>query len=416
MYDWGWSAFSTTVVTALLAPYIVAITEDTGSVNVLGFAVDPASFFSFAVSIAAFLQVFLLPLVGTVADHSDHKKRLLLGLAYLGSAATVALYVVTASTVVLGGLLFVLASVAFASASVVYNSYLIDIAPPSERDRLSSAGYAWGYLGGGIYLALNLVLITLMEDDALAVRLSLAGAGVWAAFFIATFTQRLLQPRPAQSPRPLGGSMITEGFRDVWSTLTEIRSRYPVTFRYLIAYLLFNDGIQTVISLAAVFAADELGAEAQQLLLLILLIQFLAFFGAYGFAAAAGRFGAKSSLMATLLVWSILVIYAYVDLDSINKLFAMGVVLAIVLGGSQALSRSLYSRLVPEAEQAEYFGFYEIAARGTSWLGPLVFGVVNQITGSQRQAILSLIVFFVIGLGLLATVDVQRGEKAVAPT
>lgn len=413
MYDWGWSAFTTTVATALLAPYILALAEDRGTVPVLGFEVDPASFFSYAVSLSALLQVVLLPLVGATADHTDHKKRLLLALSYGACAATVALFFVTSSTVLAGGALFVLGATGFAAASVVYNSYLIDIAPPAMRDRLSSAGYAYGYLGGGIYLALNLALITVMDDTGLAVRLSLAGAGVWAAVFIAAFTHRLLKPRPAASPRTGTDSLLVEGFRSVASTLRIVRTRYPVTLRYLVGYLLFNDGIQTVITIAGLFAVDELGATESQLLTLILLIQFLAFFGAIAFGRLAERIGAKQALVASLVVWSGLVIYAYAALNTINQLWAMGAVLALVLGGSQALSRSLYSQLVPAQDQAEYFGFYEIAARGTSWLGPLVFGIVNQVTGSQRQAILSLIFFFVVGLAVLLTVRVRDGMVAV---
>jgi UMF1 family MFS transporter len=412
MYDWGWSAFGTTVVTALLGPYLLALAEDNGGVDLGILTVEPASFFPFAVSLSALLQVLILPLMGAIADHTDHKKTLMLGLVYGASITTMSMFVITGSTVALGGLLFVVASVTGGAAGVLYNSYLPEIAPPELRDRVSSAGFAYGYVGGGLWLAFNFVLIVLLEDG-LAVRLSLAGSGLWSGFFIFVFTQRRLRSRPAARSKPDGPGWLRFSVSSVAATAREMRSRYPVTFRYLIAYLIFNDGVLTVLAVATSFAADELGAEAQTLLLLVLMIQFVAVPGAVGFGRAAERYGSKRSLVANLTVWAGLVIYAYLQLDSIPKLWVMGVVLALVLGGSQAISRSLYAQMIPAEREAEFFGFYEIASRGTSWIGPALFGVVNQITGSQRQAILSLIFFFVVGIALLLPVNVGRAMKDV---
>ncbi len=409
MYDWAWSAFTTTVVTALLGPYLQELADNNGGVSVLGLQLEGASFFSFAVSAAAICQVLVLPLIGAAADHTDQKRKLLLALAYAASAATAALFVVTSSTIVLGGVLFIVAAVGFAAAGVVYNSYLPEIAPPELRDRVSAGGYALGYVGGGIYLALNFAMIALMEDTGLAVRLSLGGTGLWVAFFVWAYTQRRLKDRPASSPRPEGQGWLSLGVSGTLATARKLWQDHPMTFRYLMSYLIFNDGIQTVIAISTVFAADELGAEPETLLLLVLMIQFVATPGAIGFGRAAERYGAKRSLIVSLIAWSALVIYAYVDLDSIPKLWAMGVVLAFVLGGSQSIARSLFSQMIPSDAEAEFFGFYEIASRGTTWVGPLLFGIVNEITGSQRQAIISLIVFFVVGTALLFTVDVRKG-------
>ncbi len=409
MYDWAWSAFTTTVVTALLGPYLQELADDAGGVTVLGRQLEGASFFSFTVAAAAICQVVVLPLVGAAADHTDQKRKLMLALAYAASAATAALFVVTSSTILLGGLLFVAAAVGFAAAGVIYNSYLPEIAPPEQRDRVSAGGYALGYVGGGVYLALNFAMIALMEDTGLAVRLSLGGTGLWVAFFVWAFTQRRLKDRPASSPRPAGRGWLSLGISATLATARRMRRDHPVTFRYLISYLIFNDGIQTVIAISTVFAADELGAEPETLLLLVLMIQFVATPGALGFGRAAERYGAKRSLIVSLVAWSALVIYAYADLDSIPKLWAMGVVLAFILGGSQSIARSLFSQMIPSDSEAEFFGFYEIASRGTTWVGPLLFGIVNEITGSQRQAIISLIVFFVVGTALLFTVDVRKG-------
>lgn len=408
MYDWAWSAFSTTVTTALLGPYLLDLAERNDGVAIGGFTIDAASFFPFAVSLSALIQVVALPLVGAIADHTPHKKQVMMALAYTGSALLAGLFLVTVDTVLLGGVLFVLAGVAFAAASVIYNSFLPELVPPERRDRVSSVGFAYGYLGGGLWLAINFALIFLMEDTELAVRISLGGTGIWCLVFFALYPGRLLRPRPALRTKPDGAGWVRFSLRSVWATVGEMRRDYPIAFRYLIAYLFFTDGIGTVIVVSTSFAADELDAEASTLLTLVLLIQFVAIPGALGFGRLAERFGAKQALLGNLLVWTMLVIYAFVALDSIGELMVMGVVLALVLGGAQALSRSLFAQMIPASREAEYFGFYEIAARGTSWLGPLVFGIVNQVVGNQRQAILSLIAFFVIGVVLLVPVRVRQ--------
>ena len=408
MYDWAWSAFSTTVTTALLGPYLLDLAKRNDGVPIGGFTIEAASFFPFAVSLSALLQVVALPLVGAVADHTPHKKRLMMALAYTGSALIAGLFLVTVDTVLLGGALFVLAGVAFAAASVIYNSFLPELVPPELRDRVSSVGFAYGYLGGGLWLAANFALIFLMDDTELAVRISLGGTGLWCLIFFALYPGRLLKPRPALRTKPAEPGWLRFSLRSVAATIVEMRRDYPIAFRYLIAYLFFTDGIGTVITVSTSFAADELGAEPETLLTLVLLIQFVAIPGSLGFGRLAERIGAKKALMGNLAVWSLLVIYAFVALDTINELMVMGVALALVLGGAQALSRSLYAQMIPASREAEYFGFYEIAARGTSWLGPLAFGIVNQMVGSQRQAILSLIAFFVIGLVLLIPIRVRQ--------
>jgi len=409
MYDWAWSAFSTTITTALLGPYLLDLAEETDGVTIGSFTIEPASFFPFAVSLSALLQVLVLPLIGAIADHTPHKKRLMMSLAYLGSFLLMGLFLVTTSSILLGGVLFVFAGVAFASASVLYNSFLPQIAPPALRDKVSSMGVAYGYLGGGLWLAINFVMIALMDDTGLAVRLSLAGTGVWALVFFALFPSRLIKPRPAMRAKPADKSWLAIGVGSTFATLKEMRSRYPQAFRYLIAYLLFTDGTGTVITVSTLFARDELDAEPEMLLLLVLMIQFVAIPGALFFGRLAGRLGAKMALIINLSLWAALVIYAFVALDTIPELWGMGVVLAIVLGGAQALSRSLFAQMIPARQEAEYFGFFEIAARGTSWLGPATFGIVNQITGSQRLAILSLIAFFALGLIGLIPVKVRQG-------
>jgi MFS transporter, UMF1 family len=248
----------------------------------------------------------------------------------------------------------------------------------------------------------------LMEDTALAVRLSLLSAGVWWLVFTYIFPQRMLRQRRPQRELPAGAGFVGSSLRQLRRTLLEMHRKYPMTLRYLIAYLIYNDGIQTVIVVATSFAFQELGVGNETLLLLVLMIQFIAFGGAFFFGWLATRIGTKPAIMSSLVVWSGLVIYAYLFLYTETQLFVIGVVLALVLGGSQALSRSLSSQMIPPAQEAEFFGFYEISERGTSWVGPLAFGAAVMITGSQRIAIVTLIFFFVAGLLLLSRVDVAR--------
>ncbi len=417
MYDWANSAFSTTVVTALLGPYILALAaSSTAPLSVFGVRIEPAAIFPFASSMSVLLQVLFLPFLGTIADYTNLKKRLMLTFAYIGAVATVFLFFIRADmpilgtngAVVVGSLLFILANLSFGATVVSYNAFLPDIASPDKRDEVSSRGWAIGYLGGGLLLLLNLGLLTVMTDTGLAVRISLASAGVWWLVFTYLFPhKRLIQRDPARQLPP-GTNLFRHGVERIWNTLLEMWRQYPMTFRYLIAYLIYNDGIQTVIVVSTAFAADELGVETQSLLILVLMIQFVAFGGALAFGYLAKRFGAKRAIMISLVIWSALVIYAFALLYTELQLFVLGFVLALVLGGSQALSRSLFSQMIPADHEAEYFGFYEISERGTSWIGPLAFAVAVQITGSQRIAIVSLIFFFVVGLVLLSRVNVRQ--------
>jgi len=409
MYDWANSAFSTTVVTALLGPYIQALAEAaTEPFRLFGTAIQPGAIYPAAVSLSVILQVFFLPLLGTIADYTHLKKRMLLAFAYTGAFATILLFFIradmplfgTRGAVAAGSLLFIIANLAFGGAIVFYNSFLPQIASPDKRDDVSSRGWALGYLGGGLLLLLNLGLLVIMEDTALAVRISMASAGVWWMVFTFLYPQRRLVQRAPGHAHP-GVNLFAHGVRQILHTFGELWNTYPMTLRYLIAYLVYNDGIQTVIVVAAAFAADELGVPAQTILILVLMIQFVAFGGALLFGKLAKRVGAKRSIMLSLVIWSAIVIYAYLFLNNTVQLFVMGAVLALVLGGSQALSRSLFSQMIPPDHEAEYFGFYEISERGTSWLGTFTFALAVQLTGSQRIAIVSLIVFFVLGLLLL---------------
>lgn len=416
-YDFANSAFSTTVVTVFTGPYLTIVArqaaDPAGYVRPLGIPVHAGSFFPYVVSLSVLFQVLLLPVLGAIADYSRRKKEMLLFFAYAGAAATAGMYFLHGTRYLLGGALFLVANVCFGASVVFYNAYLPDLAPPGQRDALSSVGWALGYLGGGLLLALNLLLLSRAPALGLttseAVRISLASAGAWWAVFTLVPMAALRRHRPVRA-LPEGEWAVTVGFRQLRRTFAEAKG-HPHLLLFLCAYLLYNDGIQTVISLSAQFGQEELGLPVSTLTAAILMVQFVAFFGSLLFNAFAKQVGAKAAVAVSLLLWTGALLYAYAGLRDEAGFFALAAGIAIVLGGSQALSRSLYSRMIPAGQEAEYFSLYEVGERGTSWLGPLLFGLALQFTGSYRLAILSLAVFFLAGLALLLCVDVPRAER-----
>ncbi|MCK6627957.1 MAG: MFS transporter [Anaerolineae bacterium] len=411
MYDWANSAFSTIVVTTFLGPYLTALAEARGGVvNLFGYPLEGAGFYPLCVSISVGLQVFVLPILGAIADYSHLKKRLMLTFAYLGAIATMLLFLVTSDLIWLGGLLFIIANLSFGAALVFYNAFLPDIAGPNERDSVSSKGFALGYVGGGLALLLTLAVLWWVSEEnrGLAIRLSLAGAGLWWLVFTFLFPQRRLVQRDPVHQLPHGETYLSHSFKQLGRTIKELFYKYPTTLRFLIAYLIYNDGIQTINTVATIFASSELGLSTSTLVQVVLMIQFVAALGAMFFNFLAGRLGAKKAIMLSLVVWSGLVIYAYGFLYTATQFWILAAFLAMVLGGSQALSRSLFSQMIPKNRESEYFSLYEISERGTSWLGPVVFALALQLTGAQRISIVMLIIFFVVGLILLALTDVKK--------
>ena len=317
----------------------------------------------------------------------------------------------------LGALLLFVANIALGASLVVYDALLCEIAAPDERDAVSSKAWAFGYLGGGLLLAVNLALVT--SADALglstgtAVRICLATAGLWwAAFTVIPY--RLLRDRaPAEPPPDVAGrSLARRSFGQLATTLREARG-YPMTLLFLVAYLFYNDGIQTVIGVAAVYGDKELGFSESVLIATILLVQFVAFAGALLFGRVAGLVGSRSTILGGLVGWVAIVSVAFVlPAGQLVPFLVLATAIGIVMGGTQALSRSLFSQLVPRGREAEYFSLYQACERGTSWLGTLVFGLVHQWTDSYRPAISALVVFFLVGLVLLWRVDARRGIAA----
>ncbi|WP_084958373.1 MFS transporter [Thermoactinospora rubra] len=443
-YDWANSAFPTTVLTVFLGPYLTSIAEsaacakdfagvaaatcmDTfdqlaranpglGYVEVLWMDMRPSAFYPFVVGTAAVLQIILMPIAGALADHTGRKKELMGFFAYLGALATLAMWFVADGRYLLGGLLYLVASLSFACAFIIYNSFLPDIATADERDRVSARGWGFGYLGGFLLLAVNLGMylghgaLGLSEGDA--VRLALASAGVWWGGFTVIPLLRLRNRRAHAAGAQSAGQAVAGSFRQLGRTIRELRL-YPLTLAFLVAYLIYNDGVQTVISFSATYASEELGLGRDIQISAILMVQLVAFFGALLLGRLARSYGAKRVVLAALVAWTAVVSVAYfLPRGSAVAFFAMGFAIAIVMGGTQALSRSLFSHVIPKGKEAEYYSLYEISDKGSTFLGSYTLSLALQLTNSYRLAIVSLIAFFVLGGVLLALVNMPKAIRA----
>lgn len=429
-YDWANSAYFTTILSVLFAPYMATVAgraagcgdEVEGcerTLSVIGIAVSPGSLPFYLTSFATILSAFLLPIVGAVVDRSAHKKRHMAGFAWSGAACASLLFWMTDDRWQLGAVAVVLSSVLAGCSLVSYSAILVDISTEAERDHVSSRGWAFGYLGGGTLLALNLVVVlghdAIGLSTATAVRISMLSAAVWwAACTVIPFVR--LRDRPPVAPVAVGGSVVDRSFGQLWRTLKELR-QYPMTLTFLAAYLFFNDGIQTVIYAASTYGEKTLDFGTSVLIGTILLIQFVAFGGALLFGRLAQRYGSYRPILYGTFVWIVIVVLAFfLPARNVALFLLIAVAIGLVLGGTQALSRSFYSLLIPRGREGEYFALYNAAERGTSWLGTFVFGVVFQLTGSYRPALLALIAFFVIGAFFLLRLDPERGIREAGNT
>lgn len=425
-YDWANSAYVTTTATVLIGPYLNSIaTRDacpglaTGqvcreTVNLLGIAVSPGSLASYVVTVSTLVSAIVLIIVGAIADRSPRPQWLLGLWAWTGALAAAAMFLLAGTNWQLGVVLLFIASIALGCSMVIYDGILCRIALPDDRDKVSSRGWALGYLGGGLLLAANLVLLNSYEalgiSMTMSVRISLLTAGIWWGVFtlIPVLGLRSLLDRPLDlepAPEQRG---VKAAFLQLATTLRELRN-YPQTLLFLVAYLFYNDGIQTVIGSSSIYGVSELGMAQGQVMLVFLVVQFVALGGALLFGRLAARFGAWRTVLAGLVVWLGVVIFGYFVPRGVFSMFlGLGIAIGVVMGGTQALSRSLYSQMVPRGRESEFFSLYQAMERGTSWFGTLAFGLVYQATHSYRYALIALIVFFVVGGLLLSRVRVRQ--------
>ncbi|GGP53995.1 MFS transporter [Saccharothrix coeruleofusca] len=434
-YDWANSVFPTSVITVFLSGYLTAVAKESArqdtarngpaacaesalrdcDISAFGLHFPAGSLWGYLLSIATVVQVLVLPVMGAIADRTQNKRRMLGGLAFTGSAATAALALVGGADWGLGVALFILGNICYGASVVVYYAFLPEIAGPDERDAVSSRGWAFGYLGGGLALAVQLALFighdAIGLSESAAVRVGFVFSGLWWAGFTLIPLARLKRHQ-APHGTETGASVLTAGFAELRSTARQARM-FPLTLAFLGTYLIYTDGIATVANVSAQYGRDELRLDETVLITTILIVQFVAFLGGVLHGLAARRWGAKRTIMVSLLVWIAVVGAAFfVQAGQQGQFYALAAGIGLVLGGTNALSRSLFSQMIPPGREAQYFSLYEVGERSTSWLGPLVFAGVGQATGSFRLAIISLVVFFVVGLTLMAFVPVRRAISA----
>jgi UMF1 family MFS transporter len=409
MYDWANSAFQTTIIAAIFPIYFH---------KVAAFGLPPAeatSKFAWATTIAILIVAMIAPLLGAIADYAAIKKKLLGIFLGIGVVATLAMYWIKTGDWMFALVLFVIGNVGVAGSIVFYESLLPHLVSDAELDKVSSAGYAVGYIGGGALLAINLLMIlrpTLfgIPDAAVATRLSLASVGVWWLVFSIPLFRQVPEPARRIEPdeKPQGNTLVT-GAKRLVETFREL-TRYRQAFLLLVAFLLYNDGIQTIIRMATTYGA-ELNIDENGMILALLITQFIGIPFAFLFGALAGRIGAKRAVFAGLAVYAGITVLGYY-MKNATEFLALAVLVGMVQGGTQALSRSLFASMIPRHKSSEFFAFFGVFERYAGILGPAVFAWVVEHSGTSRNAILSVIVFFVIGAAILTFVDVDEGRRA----
>lgn len=412
MYDFANSAFATTVASVVFNVYFVQVVVGPGGAQIGPWIIPGAALWGYMVALSMAVILVLSPVLGAMGDSSGSKKKFLGFFWALGCLSTATLVFVKEGDVLWGAVAYTIANIGFSAGNAFYNAFLPELAPPEKTGRVSGFGWALGYLGGGLCLLLNLLMIKhphafgLPAVDHWPVRASLLSVAVWWFFFSLPFFFWVEEPnRRALSWKEAASS----GFHRLGTTFRKIR-QFPQLLKLLLAFLIYNDGIETVITMASVFAAVELAMKQDEIILCFLMIQGVAFLGSLAFGALADRFSNKKALTVSLWLWSGIVIWAYF-LQSKTEFWILGALVGLILGGSQSVSRALLSLFTPKEKAAEFFGFYGVGGKISSLLGPLLYASVFQATGSARAAVVVLIVFFVAGLLILSRVDEDQGMR-----
>ncbi|MBN2416176.1 MFS transporter [bacterium] len=419
MYDWADSAFATSLMAAVLPIYFrnIACVTETGATNPLA-----SSLWGYTAAAAMTVIAVLSLVLGTAADYGSSRKRFLTLFISIGTVATAALSLTGGGDWVAVSLIFIIANTGYACGELFYNSLLPHIAAPGQMDRISSRGYAWGYIGGGILLAVNIWMIYALPQTVLfpggdplpllAMRLTFLSVAVW--WFLFSLPVQLLVPEPPGPKRTITWrKLVPLAFRRLKRTFSEIRV-YRQLFLFLVAFWFYNDGIGTIIKMATIFG-DEIGISTLDLIGALALTQVIGIPCSLAFGRLAGRFTTKSVILSGLFVYLLISICAVFMQRALHFWLLAGTV-GLVQGGTQALSRSLFASMVPAAKSAEFFSFYNISGKFAGIAGPLLFGIAAHISGSSRMGIVSLVIFFIIGGVLLLRVDVEEGRAAAAPS
>jgi UMF1 family MFS transporter len=408
MYDWANSSYSLIITSAIFPTYYTAIADP--QVHLLGRTFERSSLASYAISLSFLVIAFLSPILSSIADYKGNKKAFMQFFCYLGSAACCTMFFFTKEHIGLGLACSIIASIGYCGSIVFYNAYLPQIASEDDQDRVSAKGFALGYIGSVLQMILCLAFIKLNDDlhwglGTLPVRISFLSVGIWwAGFAQITFSQLPRSARPQQRPEH---SLLTNGFHELKKVLNQLGD-YPRLKQFLLSFFFYNMGVQTVMYLAAYFASDELKMKADQLILTILIIQLVAIGGAYLFSILSKRTSNIFSLAVLILVWVGICIGAYYT-QTAMQFYVVAFTVGMVMGGIQSLSRSTYSKLLPETtDTASYFSFYDVCDKIGTVLGTLSFGYVGEFLGGMRISVLALMIFFIIGFVLLMFVNTKK--------
>ncbi|MDZ7330419.1 MAG: MFS transporter [candidate division KSB1 bacterium] len=408
MYDWADSAFATTIMAALFPPFYRSLVTNAGLAEN-----QATAYWGYTTSIALIAVALIAPILGAIADHTGGKKRYIALFVAIGVIATASFVFIGSNTWLLGSLLYSLGNFGFAAANIFYESLLPHLAQKNDIDQISTRGYAFGYIGGGILLIVNALWIAKyqwfgMPDIGFALRASFFSVAVWWALFSIPLFRHVPEP-PVSRTHHLSRNVIVIGFSRLAATYKEI-SRYKQLLIFLIAFWLYNDGINTIIKMATAYG-DELGIRVADMTLALILTQFVGVPFSFLFGKLAQKITAKFSILLALSVYLLISIGGFFMQNALH-FYMLAFLVGTVQGGSQALSRSLYGSMVPKHKTAEFFGFFSTSSKFAGIAGPLLFGLVSQISGASRLSILSLIGFFLLGGVILLRVNVQEGIVA----
>ncbi len=412
MYDWANSVYSLVITSTIFPIYYNAVTssETTDVVQFLGRDFSNTALYSYSLSFAFLLVALISPLLSGIADYGGYKKQFMKFFCYLGAISCMSLFFfVNEGTLWIGILGLILATVGYSGSIVFYNAYLPEIAEPKDHDRVSAKGYALGYIGSSLLLIFNLHMVITPEfygisDDSFAPRFSFLMVGLWWIGFAQISFKVLPGNVFGRMPK---GNVIFKGYRElrkVWAELGES----PHLKRYLLFFFFISMGVQTVMYVAAIFGDKELKMEAGQLITTVLIIQFVAIGGAYFFSWLSSRIGNIAVLGILSFIWILVCIGAY-NVSTVNGFYILAFVVGSVMGGIQSLSRSTYSKILPETiDHASYFSFYDVCEKVGIVLGTASYGLIEELTGSMRNSVVALTVFFIVGLIMLFRIPSRK--------
>jgi UMF1 family MFS transporter len=414
MYDFAGQGYQVTTASALFPAYFARGIAPEG-LTILGLHFPAEALWGFGIGIAAAIVFILSPVLGAIADFGAHKKRFLMSFAYGGCLFASLLFFAQEGMVWFSLILFILAQISFTSGNVFYDSFLPHLVPEKDIDSASGLGFAYGYLGGTLQFGFALALVSGHDwvglSEAMAIRISLLSAGLWWLFF-STYTFIHLKEDRSRAKKANLFKTTHLGVQKTFHTLKQI-PKFPSMLLFLIAFFFYNDGIQTVISIAGVYASGTLKLSTESIMITFLIVQFVAIGGALGFSFLAKRLGTKKALILGLGAWCGIVIAAFfLKEGQATGFIILGALIGLILGGTQALSRSLFASIVPIEASAGFFGFYSVFNKLSAILGPILFGLMTTIMGSARPAVLMILIFFIIGTGFLFFVDLKKARAA----